>query len=79
MGVANNSVSMDGDFTAPEWPLYSHTEPVIANVTGIGNLVINAQDAAITTQKDIGIEVSRDGAASAFVTVTVNVNNTTSG
>ena len=55
----------------------THPEPVIANITGIGNLEINAEPQQITSQRSVGVEVSRDGAASAFVTVTVAVNNTT--
>ena len=30
----------------------------------------------ISEERTLGIEISQDGAASAFVTVTVNVNNT---
>ena len=44
---------------------------------GAGQITINAQPQQITSQRSIGIQVSRDGAASTFITVTINVNNTT--
>ena len=71
------NVSVAGGFDANNLPPFSHSEPVIANITGIGNLEINAEPQQITSQRSVGVEVSRDGAASAFVTVTVAVNNTT--
>ena len=56
---------------------YKILDPVIANITNLATLTINAQPQQITTQRSIGVEVTRDGAAAGFVTVTVNVNNTT--
>ena len=76
-GVNASNVSIAGGFDAINLPPFSHPEPVIANITGIGNLEINATEQQITSQRSVGVEVSRDGAASAFVTVTVAVNNTT--
>jgi len=70
-------VQIDGDFSANNLPPYDHPDPVIANISGAGNLTFNAQPQQITSQRSIGIEVSRDGAASAFVTVTIAANNTT--
>ena len=72
-----SNVSIAGGFDITNLPPFSHPEPVIANITGIGNLEINAEPQQITSQRSVGVEVSRDGAASAFVTVTVAVNNTT--
>ena len=40
-------------------------------------LTLNAQPQQITSQKSIGVEVTRDGAAAGLVTVTVEANNTT--
>ena len=40
-------------------------------------MVLSAQAEQITSQKSVGVEISQDGAASKFVTVTVNINNTT--
>ena len=71
------SVSISGDFSASNLPPFDHPDPVIANISGAGNLTFNAQPQQITSQRSIGIEVSREGAAPAFVTVTVNTNNTT--
>jgi len=57
-------------------PQFSHPDPVVGIVSDIGNLQVSAEDAQITSQRSIGIEVSRDGSAPAFITVTINVNNT---
>ena len=76
-GVSAASVSIDGDFSATNLPPFDHPDPVIANITNLATLTINAQPQQITTQRSIGVEVTRDGAAAGFVTVTVNVNNTT--
>ena len=71
------SVSISGDFSASNLPPFDHPDPIIANISGAGNLTFNAQPQQITSQRSIGIEVSREGAASAFVTVTIAANNTT--
>ena len=76
-GVNASSVNISGDFNANNLPPFDHPDPVIANITGIGDLTINAQPQQITSQRSVGVEISRDGAASAFVTLTVEVNNTT--
>ena len=76
-GVSASSISIDGDFSATNLPPFDHPDPVIANITNLATLTINAQPQQITTQRSIGVEVTRDGAAAGFVTVTVNVNNTT--
>ena len=57
-------------------PSFDYPDPVVATVTG-QQLVINANDAQITSQKSVGVEVTREGAAPAFVTVTINVNSNT--
>ena len=71
------TVSVGGDFDVNNLPPFDHPDPIIANIRGAGNLTFNAVSQQITSQRSIGIEVSRDGAASAFVTVTIEVNNTT--
>ena len=71
------SVSVGGDFSASNLPPFDHPDPVIASIRGAGNLTFNAQPQQITSQRSIGIEVSREGAAPAFVTVTIAANNTT--
>jgi hypothetical protein len=76
-GVNASNVNISGDFNANNLPPFSHPEPVIANITGQGNLTINAAAQQITSQRSVGVEISRDGAASAFVTLTIEANNTT--
>ena len=71
------TVSISGDFDVNNLPPFDHPDPVIANISGAGNLTFNAQPQQITSQRSIGIEVSREGAAPAFVTVTIAANNTT--
>ena len=76
-GVSAASVSIDGDFSATNLPPFDHPDPVIGNITNLATLTLNAQPQQITSQKSIGVEVTRDGAAAGFVTVTVEANNTT--
>jgi len=75
--ISANQITLSGGFDIDNLPPFSHPEPVIANITGQGNLTINAVSQQITSQRSVGVEISRDGAASAFVTLTVEVNNTT--
>ena len=76
-GVNALSIGISGDFSANKLPPFSHPEPVIANISEVGSLTINAQPQQITSQRSIGIEITRDGAAAAFVTLTIEANNTT--
>jgi len=76
-GVNASNVNISGDFTATRLPSFDHPDPVIANINGVTDLILNAAPQQITSQRSIGVEVTREGAAPAFVTVTVNVNNTT--
>ncbi len=76
-GVNASNVNISGDFNANNLPPFDHPEPVVANISGQGNLTINAQPQQITSQRSVGVEISRDGAASSFVTVTIEANNTT--
>jgi len=73
----DTEVYNEADFTADNLPPFDHPDPVIATVSNIDTLTLNAVPQQITSQRSIGVEVSRDGAAPAFVTVTVNANNTT--
>ena len=68
-------VSIEGDFDVNNLPPFDHPEPIKADIIGAGNLTFNAQPQQITSQRSIGIEVTRDGAAPTFVTVTINTNN----
>ena len=63
-GVANNN------------PPFDHPDPVSIIVSGT-TLELNAWPQQITSQKTVGVEITREGAAPAFVSVTINVNNTT--
>ena len=76
LGLGEN-LNIGGDFTAERLPAFDHPDPVIGTISGQTTLTLNAQPQQITSQRSIGVEVTRDGAAHAFVTVTVNVNNTT--
>ena len=68
------SVSLSDDFDVNNLPPFDHPNPVIGNITNSGRLELNA-NGVITSQRTIGVEVSKDGAASAFVTVTIEANN----
>ena len=76
-GVNASNVNISGDFTATRLPSFDHPDPVIATVSGVSDLTLNAAPQQITSQRSIGVEVTRDGAAPAFVTVTIEANNTT--
>jgi len=76
-GITPEQVNISGDFTLGNLPPFDHPDPVIATVSNSQTLVLNAAPQQITSQRSIGVEVSRDGAAPAFVTVTINTNNTT--
>ena len=76
-GVNALNVNISGDFNANNLPPFDHPDPVIANIIGLNSVIINAQPQQITSQRSVGVEISRDGAASAFVTLTIEANNTT--
>ena len=63
------------NYTGQGLPPFIHPEPVVANINGVGNLEINANTSEISTQRSIGIEITRDDAAPAFVTVTIERND----
>jgi len=79
VAVTNGEVQIGGDFNVNNLPPFDHPVPVIANIIGAGNLEINAVPQQITSQRSIGVEIMREGggAAPAFVTVTIEANNTT--
>jgi hypothetical protein len=55
---------------------FDHPDPASGIVSG-RTLEINAQAQQITSQKSFGIEITREGTAPAFVTVTMETNNST--
>ena len=68
----------DTNFSTSELVPFDHPSPVIAEWVGIGqdsSLELNAQDGQITSQKTVGVEITHEGAAPGFVTVTVQQNN----
>ena len=75
--IAPEQINIGGNFTLGNLPPFDHPDPVIATIRESQTLVLNAVPQQITSQRSIGVEVSRDGAAPAFVTVTINTNNTT--
>jgi hypothetical protein len=56
-------------------PPYSHPDAVIGNIRGAKQLVLTAAS-GYSTQKSFGIEVTAEGAAPIFITVTVEENIT---
>jgi len=54
---------------------FSHPESVVGTISNVQSLEINANAQEITSQRSIGIEVSTEGAAPAFVTVTIARND----
>ena len=75
--IPGNKITLSGGFDINNLPPFDHPEPVIANITGLNSVIINAQPQQITSQRSVGVEISRDGAASSFVTLTIEANNTT--
>ena len=75
--IAGGKITLSGGFDINNLPPFDHPDPVIANITGLNSVIINAQPQQITSQRSVGVEISRDGAASAFVTLTIEANNTT--
>ena len=55
-------------------PSFDYPDPVIANIRGQNQLVLTAAS-GYSTQKSFGIEVTAEGAAPTFITVTVEANN----
>ena len=55
-------------------PPFNHPDPVSITVSG-QTLELNANSQQITSQKSFGVEITREGTAPAFVTVTMEVNN----
>ena len=74
-GITPEQVNISGDFNLGNLPPFDHPDPVIANINGVTDLILNAAPQQITSQWSIGVEVTRDGAAPAFVTVTIEANN----
>ena len=73
----SNVTTNNSEFDATKFPPFDHPDPVIYTVSEADRIILNAAPQQITSQRSIGVEVSREGAASAFVTVTIQTNNTT--
>ena len=56
-------------------PPFDYPDPVIAIIKNQSQLILSAHSQQITSQKSFGIEVTREGAAPIFITVTVEANN----
>ena len=56
-------------------PSFDYPDPVIAIIKNKSQLVLSAHPQQITSQKSFGVEVTREGAAPTFITVTVEANN----
>ena len=57
-------------------PSFDYPDPVVASVLGQSQISINARPQQITSQRTVGVEITREGAAPAFVTLTIQQNNT---
>ena len=77
--MPDDAITFSGDYSLDNLPSFSVPEPVIATVlgTGINRITLNAQPQQITSPRTIGVEITAQGAASAFVSVTIDANNTT--
>jgi len=76
-GLTADNVTLSGDFDVNNLPPFDHPDPVIGTISNVAELTLNARPQQFTSQRSIGVEVTRDGAAPAFVTVTIEANNTT--
>ena len=72
-GPGQSQVEIVGE--AGQNPSFDYPDPVIANINQRGQLKLTARNQQITSQKSFGIEVTREGAAPTFITVTVEANN----
>ena len=72
-GPGQSQVEIVGE--AGQNPSFDYPDPVIANFNQQSQLVLTARNQQITSQKSFGIEVTREGAAPTFITVTVEANN----
>ena len=77
--MPDDAITFSGDYSLDNLPSFSVPEPVIATIlgTGINRITLNAQPQQITSPRTIGVEITAQGAASAFVSVTIDANNTT--
>ncbi len=71
--VIGGDVEVKGE--AGNNPPFDYPDPVVANILQQRQLVLTAQNQQITSQKSFGIEVTREGAAPTFITVTAEANN----
>jgi len=69
----NKTLKTQGE--AENNPPFDYPDPVIAIIENKSQLVLSAHPQQITSQKSFGVEVTRDGAAPTFITVTVEANN----
>ena len=74
-GITPEQVTIGGGFNLGNLPPFDHPDPIIANISDVNELTLNTSPQQITSQRSIGIEVTREGAAPAFVTVTIEANN----
>ncbi len=56
-------------------PSFDYPESVVGTISNAQTLEINAVGGKITTQRSIGVEVSKEGTAPVFVTVTIAKND----
>ena len=64
----------EAGFNSTTLPPGSHPDPVQAVFKDITQLNLNAVDQQISSEKTIGVQITRDGAAPTFVNVTIQAN-----
>ena len=74
-GITTKGSEMNVIGEAGNNPSFDYPDPVIAIIENKSQLVLSAHPQQITSQKSFGIEVTREGAAPTFITVTVEANN----
>ena len=74
-GITTKGSEMNVIGEAGNNPSFDYPDPVIAIIENKSQLVLSAHPQQITSQKSFGVEVTREGAAPTFITVTVEANN----
>ena len=70
-----NNETVASSYEGQGLPSFDYPESVVGTISNAQTLEINAVGGQITTQRSIGIEVSKTGAAPVFVTVTIARND----
>jgi len=77
ISVGDSNVELETKIVgeAGQNPPFDYPDPVVANILDAPSLSLTANPQQITSDKSFGVEITREGAAPAFVTVTAKQNN----